>query len=578
METYNCQNCKKDFTIEPDDFLFYEMIQVPPPTFCPDCRLQRRLSSYNIRTLYKRQCSKCDKSIISIYPPDSKLIVYCTSCYFSDTWDATEYGRDYDFSRPFFEQFAELRDSVPQLHVRHSNNNGEGCEYANSSSHCAYVYLSYGVVGSEYIYYSSLVNKENRMCMDSLNIKKNELGYELVNANGNANCQYLTDSNLCIDSAFLYNCHNCQNCFMSTNLRNKKYCFRNEELSKEEYCLRLAQESMGTREVYDALVAEYERMYIQAIHPYATILKSEDCTGDMIENCKNVKHSFNIWGCENLKYSAFLMNTNKDTYDVTVSGRGERTYELVTSGGGNFDTKFCHRARGGQDMEYVDACKADHLFGCVGIGGGEYCIFNKQYSKEDFEVLKKKIIEHMKTVPYTDIKGRTYFYGEYFPAELSSCCYNESAAIEEFPLTKEEALALGFKWRDKENKEHATTTTASFLPRDIKDVTEEVCKEIVLCEHEGVCADQCTRGFRIIPEELQFYKRMNIPLPHLCPNCRYYKRRKRRNPWKLWQRTCMCTQTNHDHEGTCKNAFETSHSPDKPGTIYCKNCYQKEVI
>jgi len=42
-ETKNCQNCKKDFTIEQDDFSFYEKIKVPPPTFCPECRYKRRI-------------------------------------------------------------------------------------------------------------------------------------------------------------------------------------------------------------------------------------------------------------------------------------------------------------------------------------------------------------------------------------------------------------------------------------------------------------------------------------------------------------------------------------------------------
>jgi hypothetical protein len=35
-ETKNCQNCKNDFTIESEDFKFYEKIKVPPPTWCPD--------------------------------------------------------------------------------------------------------------------------------------------------------------------------------------------------------------------------------------------------------------------------------------------------------------------------------------------------------------------------------------------------------------------------------------------------------------------------------------------------------------------------------------------------------------
>ena len=31
MEKRNCQNCKKDFTIETEDFSYYEKIKVPVP-------------------------------------------------------------------------------------------------------------------------------------------------------------------------------------------------------------------------------------------------------------------------------------------------------------------------------------------------------------------------------------------------------------------------------------------------------------------------------------------------------------------------------------------------------------------
>ena len=51
-----CQNCRGEFTLEPDDFSFYEKIKVPPPTFCFDCRLQRKLAFVNERTLFKRKC------------------------------------------------------------------------------------------------------------------------------------------------------------------------------------------------------------------------------------------------------------------------------------------------------------------------------------------------------------------------------------------------------------------------------------------------------------------------------------------------------------------------------------------
>ncbi|MCX6723307.1 MAG: hypothetical protein NT094_04580, partial [Candidatus Staskawiczbacteria bacterium] len=113
QETKKCQNCKKDFIIEPDDFNFYEKIKVSAPTFCPQCRMQRRFAFRNDRTLFKRKCSRCEKDVISIYHKDSTYIVYCQSCWWSDDWDPLEHGVEYDFTKPFFEQFDQLLRQTP---------------------------------------------------------------------------------------------------------------------------------------------------------------------------------------------------------------------------------------------------------------------------------------------------------------------------------------------------------------------------------------------------------------------------------------------------------------------------------
>src|SRR3989344_5645584 len=112
-ETKTCQNCKNEFIIEPEDFDFYARMKVPAPTFCPECRFQRRLMFRNAMKLYKRTCGLCSKNILSWISPDKPLIVYCNSCYWSGKWDELSYGREYDLSRWFFEQFKDFLDSVP---------------------------------------------------------------------------------------------------------------------------------------------------------------------------------------------------------------------------------------------------------------------------------------------------------------------------------------------------------------------------------------------------------------------------------------------------------------------------------
>ena len=122
FETKTCQNCKQDFIIEPDDFSFYEKINVPPPTFCPECRLIRRLLFRNERTWYRRVCDATGKNILSMYDPKGVHKVYEQSYWKSDAWDPLEYGLEYDSNKTFFEQFRILFQAIPHPNLIQKNN------------------------------------------------------------------------------------------------------------------------------------------------------------------------------------------------------------------------------------------------------------------------------------------------------------------------------------------------------------------------------------------------------------------------------------------------------------------------
>ena len=207
-QTKSCQNCKNDFTIEPDDFGFYEKIKVPPPSWCPRCRFVRRLTFINTRSLYKRTCANCNKNIISMYDPDVPIPVWCVKCHISDDWDGRDYAREYDFSRTFFEQIADLKSNVPHRSLDQNERNGTGCEYSNYCFTSKDVYLSFSIAGSENIKYSAHIFKGNKNCMDSLSVKKSDRGYELVQASLIYNSSFLVESDQCIESHFLYDCSN----------------------------------------------------------------------------------------------------------------------------------------------------------------------------------------------------------------------------------------------------------------------------------------------------------------------------------------------------------------------------------
>jgi hypothetical protein len=180
-------------------------------------------------------------------------------------------------------------------------------------------------------------------------------------------------------------------------------------------------------------------------------------------------------------------------------------------------------------------------------------------------------------MPYVDKKGRVYKYGEFFPLELSPFGYNETTAQEYFPLNEKQTIENGYNWTKPKERNYGITKNGDDVPDRVIEVSDSIVHEVIGCEHKGECEEDCTAAFKILPEDLKFYRRMNLPLPRMCPNCRRYQRMKKRNPLKLWCRQCMCDKKHSHHQENCDIEFETTYSPDRPEIVYCEKCYQQEV-
>jgi len=595
-----CQNCSQDFTIEPEDFAFYEKIKVPAPTFCPQCRMMRRFTWRNERIFHHNVCAMSGKKIISGFAPDSQMTVYDRELWWGDEWDAIRSGREYDFSQPFFTQFRALLAETPVPAV--FNARTENCAYSQHTGEYKNGYLVSASWEGENISYSSRCN-QSKDCTDVFVTQGCELCYEVVSAVKCYRVSFSQQVENCTNSAFLFDCKGCTDCFGCVGLRNKSNYIFNEPYTKEEYKKKLAEistESFGNIQMAKEKFATIKK---QALRKYANILRSENVTGDNIEGSANCHSCFDIVG--DVRDCKFVLNALQleQTYDgYGIGGHAELLYEVFDSGVTGANQRFGIAIYASNDIQYSYNChSSSHLFACVGLRNKQYCILNKQYTKEEYEALVPKIIQHMNDMPYTDKKGRVYKYGEFFPPELSPFAYNETIAQEYFPLTKEEAEKQGYKWKDPDTKDYKITTKPQDLPDHVKDVTDSITKEVIGCMSTNPDARSgrgpdpeasgCTTAFKIIPQELQFYRQMNLPLPRLCPNCRHYERLAQRNPLKLWHRTCQCAGTKsengiytntatHTHHGIehCSNEFETSYPPERKEIVYCEACYQQEVV
>lgn len=560
MENRTCQNCKKDFIIEPDDFGFYEQMKVPPPVWCPHCRLLRRMAWYGYRILYKRKCDFTGENIITFYHPDVKGKIYKQDIWWSDKWNPKDYGRDYDFARPFFEQYKELLEEVPKASLHTEYSTMINSEYCNAASYQKNGYLCFKhITGEDSAYTNVALNTKDSL--DLAYSAEPELCYEIVDVRKSFQTFFSQDCENCQNVYFSRDLVNCGDCFGCTSLRNKNYCMFNEQFTRDEYLKRLKEFDLGSLKNVQKLKKQAYALSLKYPRRATMGRNNTNVSGDYIYNSKNTRNSYFVADSENVRYSQlFLKGGVHNCYDFTAFGSAsEWVYEATWTGLNTSNVKFSVWNYRNHDTEYTFGCHgSEYLFGCVGLNKASYCIFNKQYTKEEYFPMVEKIKKQMDDVPFVDKRGLEHKYGGQIPIDLCPWAYNETTAYEFFPLTKDEAIAKGFTWREPDSREYVDATVV--VPDNVKDVTDDILKEILKCE-------ACGKNYQIIPKELQFLRRFSFPIPNHCPLCRDRNRIKQLNPMQTYKRKC----------DKCDVAIETSYAPDRPEIVYCENCYKQEV-
>lgn len=560
QEQRQCRQCNSNFEVTEQDIAFYEKVSpvidekrypFPPPTICPDCRLKRKVCFRNERSFYKRKCDLTGKDIISIYAPDKDVRVYGQEEWWSDKWDPRDHGRDYDFNRPFFDQIAELFKEVPLIALWNFK-----CENATFNNNCFSLknsYMNYNSDEGERILYCYVTEFCND-CTDTAFLQKSELCYECVDCTNSYNCIFSQLLDNCNDCFFSTDLIGCKQCFGCHGLRQQTRCIYNKNVSEEEwnefmenvtYTPKSITEYYGQSEKIRLTVPQISTKQVQCVN----------CRGNFLYQCKDADNCFDVHDGENLKNVIYAPWNIKFVQDGYAFADVELGYEIIGGGVGVHHVAFINSLVNGlSDSFYCMICGngSEHLFGCVGMMKKDHCILNKQYTKEEYERLVPKIIEHMQS---------TNEWGEFFPAEISPFDYNETIAQDLFPLSKEEALSNGYRWRkDDEPVQSEKVIPAERLPEKIDDIPDDVLNWAIQCEATG-------KHFKIAPQELKFYRQMKLPIPHLHSEERYKRRMSRRPPRKLWKREC----------GKCREGIETSYSPDMPEKVYCEKCYLEAV-
>ncbi len=565
QENKICQNCHKDFTIETEDFNFYEKVKVPPPTWCPECRMIRRLASGNALSLFYANCAKCDKRTLSMHSPAINKKIYCQPCWWGDSWDGTEYGMDYDPSRPFFSQLKELSEKTPYPALESSYLTIKNCDYCNALAYSKDSTLIFWADYCEFVYYSAFLNGL-KWSADCLRGWKSELCYESTGFIGSYRTFFSEDFDDCVDVWFSRNCYGCTSCIGCVNLRGASYQIFNVQYSKEEYAKKLKEFGLDSWDNIKRIEKEAREFWLtkpyREFHGNAFNL---NVSGEHVYVSKNSKDCYILNGAENCKYCQLVtVDGSKDCMDYSGWGHNaELIYESASVGDGVSNMKFsAYCFPDSQNSEYCAWCiSGKNNFGCINLKRKSYCILNKEYSKEEYEKMKALIIEDTKNNPWIDEQGRSWYYGEFLQPVLGKFAYNYSNAMRFFPKTKEEVLSLGYVWDDEEKAKVECSIKAEDLPKTIKEADASILQEVIECIN-------CQHGFKIISGELDLLRKINLPVPRECPKCRENRRFSRMNRPGMHHRNC----------DKCKMQIYTPYAKERPEIVYCVKCYQQEFI
>jgi hypothetical protein len=556
METKQCTKCSSVFNIDKDEISFYGKMNVPVPNVCPDCRFKMRAVWRNEMSLYTgRKCDLCQKSIVTIYNPKLVYKVYCLDCYKSDKWDSKDYAKEYDYTKTFFEQLNELLINVPKASLFDASGYGPNVrsDFTNCSASLKDCYLIFNSGPAENAYYSRGVDALNEGS-DAYFCVKDEQCYEIVNVHESNKIFYSKNLKGCVDCYFCEDLSGCVNCFGCVGLRNSSYQIYNKQVSKIDYDL-FMQNFIGSHKRFLEEKEKFESFRLIFPKKENHNLKTINSIGDYLNETKNVKYSFEIRsGGEDSKYCYFAKGV-KDSYGLIGYGVKSNLLLEVISTGNCSCVIGSYAIDQSSNTEYSFSCRPSNhdLIGCDSLKNSQYCILNKQYTKEEYEKLREHIVNELTSLG---------LYGLMIPPSLSPFAYNETIGQDNMPMTKDEAITQGFRWEDDiQMTKGKETMQPADIPDYIKDVQDSITTEVLKCTH-------CERNYKITEQELFFYKRMNLPIPRKCFYCRHHDRILKRGPIKFWDRNCA----------HCNKQITTNYAPDRPEIVYCESCYQQEVI
>lgn len=555
-----CRECGSHYKLDAEEIDFYRKVgikinshryEVPQPQQCPPCRRKHRRSFRNQTKLYMRECDQSGKRGISPYHPEKDYPVYHREVWWQKKRRGLEFGRHFDFSRTFFDQFHELLKMVPIESTRSVN--CENSDYCNNVQDCKNSYMLLGASKCENCFYLDGCSTSSNSAL-AWKCKNLELCYHIFQSSNLFHCFYCELCFGCSDVRFSRLCFDCHHCFGCVNLSHKRYCIFNKQYSKEDYLQFMNSFNQGSLS-HTERAWEKTKKFMRDVPTRGTVeWDNENCDGDMIFNSRHCSHAFTVEKCEHSKYIYDVKNAEYSFDLDNTSHCSGLCYQVVQSSQ-LFHTCFAINSHGCSDSFYImDSYRLNHCFGCVGLYQEHYCLFNKRYRREDYYSLLEKVVAHMK---------ETGEWGQMFPSSLSRFGYNESSAMSDHPMNKEECLKSGYLWSDysRPSHQHEEPLNADQLPDNVLDVPDSICQQKIRCPETGTL-------FRIQKKELALYKMLNVPVQRVAFPRSLKNVRSARNKMQMQRRHCSNSVKD------CNAEVNTTYADDVDQAIFCDDCHR----
>jgi len=542
-----CTETGERFEITERDIEMCRLLRVPPPKTTWLARMRQLRSFMGGFDLYRRQLPD-GRSVVTLYDPDSYAKFLPADDWYADSFDPLAFGQVIDPNAPFFDQWHRFSKIVPRPSLQQDAKsvNSDWCIYFLNLKDCYNCFASWNGENLTYTDQTgdSVHDSDLSLCQHC------EWSYDSVLCKNSSRTFFSERCENCVDVSFCLSCRNCSDCFGCTNLRNKRFCFLNEQLTREEYKARFASIDLSDGHVVEEWRDRIrDEVWGKAYRNGQSIHKSENVSGDDIENSRDVS-GITIYDSERA-YGCMLTFGAKDCYLSMGGLEFERCYNDLISykSYDNRMTSFCWSCIDVEYSELLTSC--EHCFGCVGLKHKKFCVFNKQYTEEEYWPL----VDALKTAMLE--RGE---YGEFFPHELNPIAYNSSHAMAIFPMTEAEAKRLGMRWYSFAEEKRGDASSTDDIPYRLTDTTDEILNQKFRDPSNG-------RIFRFVKPELDFHREMNLALPRVHPSTRRYARAAAIT-MHLYKRAC----------DSCGKKIETRIPPEHTAPVLCGTCYEQVVL